>query len=348
MKFLARLSVVLCLSFFTSFQTQASPFSEKACEEGDCSKQLKTLKQTARYGSPDAQTVLGLMYLTGNHIGKDEKKAFYWYRKAAVQYPKMWAAVHQTGMMYIQGIGTKKNVKKGLSYLKKAAKAGWLKSQFIIGMSYYAGHYESIDYAKAKKWLTEAAIHGHPVAAFYASSLAEYGKGGEQDFELAYKLLALAAKKGHEGAQIRLLEINENENTPENLTPLTISLLEAKKQLEVKIQLEEKALTDLKQLAEQKQSESKLAVSSPNSSASTSIADNSTASPSEYDENKIVITAERLTPEVINFFVENIENQKIYDNHSTGSRLPGRNCKDIIGCKVMGHPEDIRNFLLGN
>ena len=43
------------------------------------------MKTSAERGDPDAQNQLGAMYLEGTGVEKDEKSAFYWFRKSAEQ-----------------------------------------------------------------------------------------------------------------------------------------------------------------------------------------------------------------------------------------------------------------------
>ncbi|MGL5334797.1 MAG: tetratricopeptide repeat protein [Enterovibrio sp.] len=66
-----------------------------------------------------AQYKIGIMYADGIGVAKDEKQAFYWYRKAAEQgYPEAQFAL---GAMYASGRGVDMDQKKAVHWFRKAA-----------------------------------------------------------------------------------------------------------------------------------------------------------------------------------------------------------------------------------
>ena len=333
MKKMIKLAFSMALMLNAVGYVSASPFSAESCENGDCSKQTQELLKNARYGSPDAQLLVGWMYLTGNYLDKDLEKAFYWYRKASKQHPLIPAALHQVGLMYLRGQGTKKNQEKALFFLQKAADLGWVDAEYLLGMSFYAGYYHNpVDYKLARKWLFRAAEQNHAAAAFYASSLLEYGKGGDQDLAQSFVWLNMAAEMGHQGAQAHMKAFNTDH------PKIVAEGLESQSK-EIETAYHEENIQNevpLKTTEEQ----------TPGSKGSK----NSKNRPSSEDDggNFVEVRGNSLTPEMINFYVDGIAKQKIYKRAGTGSRIPGRTCKDIIGCKTILNSTEVGDILLGN
>jgi len=80
---------------------------------------IRILMPLAKKGFREAQTIIGLMYATGNGIVRDDIKAVGWFRKAA----NLGDADAQTnlGYMYANGLGITINKKKALKWYLRAA-----------------------------------------------------------------------------------------------------------------------------------------------------------------------------------------------------------------------------------
>jgi len=83
-------------------------------EEGNGEVNVTILEQMAERGNADAQFELGIRYLGGEGLEKDEKKAAEWLQKGAVQghLPSMNAL----GTVYETGAGVAKDEKKAFEW----------------------------------------------------------------------------------------------------------------------------------------------------------------------------------------------------------------------------------------
>jgi len=73
----------------------------------------------ARYGDPDAQHNLGVLYDFGLGVDRDARSAVIWYKRAAIQgHPE---AQNNLGMMYFYGQGVNKDLGLARIWLNKAA-----------------------------------------------------------------------------------------------------------------------------------------------------------------------------------------------------------------------------------
>lgn len=72
----------------------------------------------AEQGVVEAQYALGTIYLKGNGVKQDAKKALHWYLKAADQNSAM--AQIKLGFMYEDGNGVQKDMKKAKEWYQKA------------------------------------------------------------------------------------------------------------------------------------------------------------------------------------------------------------------------------------
>ncbi|XP_028410856.1 uncharacterized protein LOC114533525 [Dendronephthya gigantea] len=89
-------------------------------------KARRLFEASAENGHGVAQVALAQLYETGRGgLKKDESKAFYWY-KEAVKNPASIAKENigkinnKIGMMYMEGVGTMKDVTKAIKWFKKA------------------------------------------------------------------------------------------------------------------------------------------------------------------------------------------------------------------------------------
>src|SRR5713101_8129190 len=117
------------------------------------------LVRKAQAGDPVAQTKLAKAYLDGQkNLPKDEKAAFDWYSRAAVQgYAKAQAGL---GWMYANGKGVKKDDVAAFQWFQKAALQGDLYAERNVGARYAKGIGVPQDYLEADLWLRKAAEQG--------------------------------------------------------------------------------------------------------------------------------------------------------------------------------------------
>src|SRR5580658_9983730 len=89
---------------------------------------LKELKPLAEKGSKGAQFHLALMYLEGQGVPEDPKKAAEWFQKSADQGGKH--SIYNLGLLYAQGKGVKQDINKAFELFKKVADEGEADAQY--------------------------------------------------------------------------------------------------------------------------------------------------------------------------------------------------------------------------
>lgn len=134
---------------------------------------------------------------------KDLKKAVTYYKKAAAL--EHVEAYYMLGNCYFSGRGVKSSPELAGKWWHKAANAGHCKAQFECGIRNYLLQ----DYAQAAKWFRMAAEQGDPEAQHYLGSIYEAGEDVGEDFEEAEKWYSKAAEQGHKQAIEDLKELRE-------------------------------------------------------------------------------------------------------------------------------------------
>ena len=78
-----------------------------------------------------------MIYFKGKYVAKNEKKGFYWLKKAAEKDSAKAQAF--LGALYIAGNEVKPNIKEGVALTKKAALQGNYEAQTLLGFCYENG-----------------------------------------------------------------------------------------------------------------------------------------------------------------------------------------------------------------
>lgn len=140
---------------------QATPFN-------DGKMVFNTVEPCAVAGHAKAENYLGVLYLNGIGVAKDESKAFSLINSAA---KKGYAgAQYNLGRLYKYGLGCTINFETAVAWFKKGAANGSPKSAYALGYMYYKGFGVVQDYTKALKWLKKS---DDPMAKHYLG-LANY------------------------------------------------------------------------------------------------------------------------------------------------------------------------------
>lgn len=113
---------------------------------------------------PRQQHELGVQYLQGDGVPRDEQKAFYWIHRAAEQgLPEAQASL---GMLYGKGYGVARDEAEAIRWFRKAAEQGSATGQYNLGVAYAKGVGVAQDFVAAVKWLRQAAEQGDASAQY--------------------------------------------------------------------------------------------------------------------------------------------------------------------------------------
>ncbi len=135
-------------------------------------------------------------------LGKDDAKAFIWYRKAAAQGHAQ--AQCNIGWMYETGRGVEQNVEQAVVWYQKAAEQEDTTAQCNLGLMYESGRGIEKNAEKAVVWYRKAAQQGDARGQYNLGNMYRDGRGIEQKEELAVAWYLKAAEQGYASAQCHL------------------------------------------------------------------------------------------------------------------------------------------------
>lgn len=215
-------------------------------------------RMAAEKGDPQAQHILGTLYLDGKGVPRDAQEALKWLKKAADQGYE--PALESIALMYGQGQGVKQDLEQALEWRKKAADRGNPNDQYIVGWDYKMGvgtkqdHKKSFEYhqmaaqmgevhslndlavfymdgdtvardiQKALSLFQQSWERGEPVAALNIGLIYKRGLDVPVDYSQAAKWFRLAADQGNTQAKDELNQLPQvtfvsNEVEPAELHP---------------------------------------------------------------------------------------------------------------------------------
>ena len=174
----------------------------------DESEAVKWYSKAAEQGEAAAQFNLGVMYEYGRGVPKDESEAVKWYRKAAEQGVAM--ALHNLGVMYENGRGVTKDESEAVKWYRKAAAQGDARAQYNLGVMYANGRGVTKDESEAVKWYRKAAEQEIAQAQYNLGVMYMDGRGVMKDDYEAVKWFRKAAEQGLAQAQYNLGVMYDN------------------------------------------------------------------------------------------------------------------------------------------
>ena len=158
---------------------------------------FKLMNQAASLNYPS-------MLLDGTMVSKDYEKAFLLVSNGASNGDPECMRV--LSRIYGEGLGVKEDPLKSAELIKKAAQAGSIKAQRILGLLYMLGRNEHIprDVEKAIEWYTKSAEQGDQKAQYYLGVFYSDGKKIPTNYPMAQKWLTRLAENGHREAMYNL------------------------------------------------------------------------------------------------------------------------------------------------
>lgn len=122
------------------------------------SEAVKWLSKAAEQNDAYAQLALGTLYLGGQGVAQDEKKAAELLHKAAEQ--ELASAQNLLGGMYSNGVGVTKDEKKAFELYTQAAEQGLADAKGNVGVMYEFGLGVEVNLNKAREWYQKAVEQG--------------------------------------------------------------------------------------------------------------------------------------------------------------------------------------------
>ena len=159
-------------------------------------------RKAAAQGHALAQCNIGWMYETGRGIEQDDKQAVFWYRKAAEQ--GNTTAQCNLGFMYETGRGTEHNAEQAVVWNRRAAEQGDARGQCNLGWMYDTGFGIEQSPEQAVIWYRKAAEQGYARGQHNLGCMYRDGRGIEKNDEQAVIWFLKAAEQGYASAQYNL------------------------------------------------------------------------------------------------------------------------------------------------
>jgi len=109
-------------------------------------------------------------------------------------------AQYNIGLLYMKGNGVEKNERTALHWFTRAGEQGMADAQYNAGVMFYSGKGVYPDHKSAIEWWTLAANQGNPNAQNNLANMYAFAYGTKREPEKALNLWSAAAKQGHPDA----------------------------------------------------------------------------------------------------------------------------------------------------
>ncbi len=173
--------------------------------EKDEARAAGYFRRAAEQGFDQAQNMLGACYAHGMGVEQDGAQAYTWFLKAAEQgYAQ---AQYNCALACFLGKGVEADPAQGVAWLRKAAEQGHRNSQYRLGLCCFEGQGTAEDKGKARDWFRKAAEQGCADSQLNLGIIYADGHVGEKDLLQAEYWLRRAAEQGEAQAQYNLAVI---------------------------------------------------------------------------------------------------------------------------------------------
>ena len=176
------------------------PLAKKTSPQGSTNKEQSTGNSNLKDPKGDEYFDLGKKYYYGEH-GRfvDYEEAVRWYQEAA----KLNHADGQfwLGLCYMRGEGVVRDEKQAISWFHKSAENGNVDAQYRLGECYYKGIGVKQSFETAISWLAKAAKQNNAKACYLLGECYENGTGCVADKKLAKQYYLKAKELGDDEAE---------------------------------------------------------------------------------------------------------------------------------------------------
>lgn len=163
---------------------------------------IPRLQSDAERGLIKEQIELGSAYFAGRGVAQDEKRAAYWYEKAANAGDP--GAQMEIGYFYQVGIGVTRDPAQAVRWFQRSAAGGMTSAKVNLGAAYLLGDGVRKDPALAEQLFREAFAHKSGLAACNLGDMYENGVGVQRDEAVAERWYEAGVKLHNHQAEFRL------------------------------------------------------------------------------------------------------------------------------------------------
>lgn len=162
--------------------------------ESDSIKYMTYIKHAAEMGAPHAEYEYGIILLEGILLKKDVKSAVEWLEKAYLH--KSWHAGSILSEMYYKGTEIPRDMEKGFNILRTCAENGYKDCYSLLGAKYALGEGVVRDYDQSFFWFNKSAELGYLNGMYNLGLSYVNGWGTQKDVKKGEELLNAAKEKG--------------------------------------------------------------------------------------------------------------------------------------------------------
>jgi TPR repeat protein len=166
---------------------------------------IPRLEAEAKRGSVKEEVELGAAYFAGRGVAQDEKRAAYWYEKAANSGDP--SSQMQIGYFYQAGIGVTRDPAKAVRWFERVAAGGVISAKVNLGIAYLLGEGVRQDLAMAQDLFRQAFAQGNGLAACNLGEMYANGRGVEPDPVAAERWYEAGAKLHDPRAEFQLANL---------------------------------------------------------------------------------------------------------------------------------------------
>jgi TPR repeat protein len=166
---------------------------------------IPRLQVEAERGSIKEEVELGAAYFAGRGVAQDEKRAAYWYEKAANAGDP--GAQKQIGYFYDVGIGVKRDPAQAVRWYQRAVAGGLISAKVNLGVAFLLGESVAKDPALAQDLFRQAYAQGNGLAACYLGEMYFRGIGVERDEAAGERWYEAGAKLHDPRAEFQLANL---------------------------------------------------------------------------------------------------------------------------------------------
>lgn len=166
---------------------------------------FEKIQVLANEGSSIAQAKLGVAYLKGVGVQRDQMQALNWLEKSAAS--GSGEGQYFLSLYYDRAGASKDEVKKSIDLLEKSAGQECASAMYALGMALYSGHGVGRDSARAVDLITRAAKDGSTPAQLWLGVAYVNGDGVKKDEAAGVRWVKMAADKGDSAALLTLANL---------------------------------------------------------------------------------------------------------------------------------------------
>ncbi|MBO5382704.1 MAG: SEL1-like repeat protein [Ruminococcus sp.] len=144
----------------------------------------------------------GMKYYQGDGVEQNYEEAVKWFRMAARK--GFTKAMYNIGICYNYGEGVPENKEEAAIWYNKAAEKNYVPAQIGIAKLYLLGNGVPQDYKKHLYWLKRAAEQGSADAQYMLGGAYARGLGVDKNYKEAFKWLEKGAEQGDEKSQLTI------------------------------------------------------------------------------------------------------------------------------------------------